>query len=78
MAKAPAGALVSIYMDTLVTIREGDYIVTTAGRKYEVETVRRQKRGIHVGRQHMMVTVLPDDAELTNDARIHRLRWYKR
>lgn len=76
--KAPAGSLVSIYMDTTREIVVGDEIETRAGRRYEVEHVRIQARGRHAGRKHMQVRVLENDHPRDPDVTVHPLWWYSR
>jgi hypothetical protein len=76
--RAPAGAVVSIYVDLLATVSEGDYIITRSGRRYEVVSVRVQTRGKHVGRQHLKCEVLRDDDPMDNGTRTHRIVWYPR
>ena len=78
--KAPAGAVVSLYVDLVARVAISDLVVTEAGRKYQVLDVREQLRGKHVGRQHLKVLVLPDDTLTEGDgpARVHVIRWYRR
>lgn len=73
---APAGAIVRLYVDTRLPIEVGDGIQTQTGRRYEVQHVRIQERGKHVGRKHLVVRVCaPDDLILGN---IVPIRWYRR
>ena len=76
--KAPPGRIVSLYMDTLRTIEVGDEIETRSGRRYEVQSVRVQSRGKHVGRKHLMALVLDPDHPRDPDVTIHALWWYSR
>ena len=78
MAGAPPGSLVKIYMDTNREIEPGDEIQTRSGRRYEVEGVRIQTRGNHVGRKHLEVRVLAEDHPRDPDAVVHVLWWYAR
>jgi len=74
---APAGAIVKLYLDTGWTVREGDVIQTQTGRAYRVLELRRQERGRHAGRWHLVVVVLAP-GELAPDDRIIPIRWYRR
>ena len=74
---APIGAVVSLYMDTLRTIEEADVIRTPSGRSYRVASVRRQAKGIHVGRWHMQCVVI-DPATIQADDHVIDLIWYRR
>lgn len=78
--KAPAGAVVGLFVDLVARVAICDLIVTEAGRKYQVLAVREQLRGKHAGRQHLKVLVLPNDAKIEGDgpARVHVIRWYPR
>ena len=83
--KAPAGALVSLYVDLVVQVDLCDVIETQTGRRYQVLAVRKQTRGKHIGRQHLKCIVLgPNDPGFshrfddTMGPRLHRIRWYKR
>lgn len=83
--KAPAGALVKLYVDLVARVEICDVIETQSGRRYQVLAVREQKRGKHVGRQHLSCLVLgPDDPgyhhrfDDTTPPRLHRIRWYAR
>ncbi len=74
--KAPAGAIVRIFVDG-GAVAVGHVIETRTGRRYEVLGVRVQKRGKHKGRQHLLVIVLPD-GDPARGRYVHRLAWYKR
>lgn len=83
--KAPAGAVVRIYVDLVAPVDVCDVIETQSGRRYQVMEVRKQTRGQHVGRQHLACLVLgPDDPGSTHPfddskpPRLHRIRWYPR
>ena len=86
--KAPAGAIVSIYVDLVAHVGTGDVIQTGSGRRYRVVDAREQKRGKHVGRQHLRCIVdpdaVPDDMVYagpegeTRGGIVHTIRWYKR
>lgn len=82
---APVGAVVRLYVDLMNQVKEGDVVETRTGRGYSVLSVRVQKRGKYVGRQHLVCTVL-HDAWLEDlvagrgplGAIVHRIRWYRR
>lgn len=76
--KAPAGAVVSLYMDTLRLMEVGDEVRTRSGRRYEVVGLRRQERGKHKGRWHIQARVLPVEHPLDPDVTVHTLWWYSR
>jgi hypothetical protein len=83
---APAGAIVSLYVDLRASVADNDVIETQTGRRYRVLDVRVQQRGKHVGRQHLRCIVLGDEGEHDDlnrsaDPRmsaVHRIRWYER
>lgn len=85
---APAGAIVSLYVDLVADVGTGDVIATQSGRRYRVVDVRVQKRGKHVGRQHLRCIVDPgaEPDEMvyagpegeTRAGVVHTIRWYKR
>lgn len=84
--KAPAGAIVRIYLDLVARVGTGDIIETQSGRRYRVLGVRVQERGKHAGRQHLSCVVLGPD-ELTYEGMtpdhpsiptVHKIRWYPR
>lgn len=77
---APAGAVVSLYVDLVARVRLDDIIETRSGRRYLVLGVRVQERGKHAGRQHLRARVLEHDDTLLYDGpwRLHRIRWYRR
>jgi len=75
---APAGAIVSIYVDLAQRVAIGDVIETTSGRRYHVVDVRVQGRGWHVGRQHLRVAVMAPGDPLPDSGMLHPIRWYKR
>lgn len=74
---ASEGSVVSIYMDSREPVEEGDVVQTTTGRTYRVMNCRVQKRGIHKGRQHLMVLVIPQ-SDVSEDDKVHSLWWYSR
>lgn len=76
--KAPAGAVVSLYVDLCRPVQRGHVIETQTGRQYGVLSVRVQMRGAHSGRQHLKCLVLSDEDEVAPSTIIHRIRWYKR
>lgn len=82
MTAASPGSIVGIYMDTTRTLDPGDYIQTGTGRVYEIQAVRVQQRGVHVGRQHLRVVVMPPEfdlgAAIAAGARAIPLVWYRR
>lgn len=86
---APIGAIVGLYVDLFAPVGTGDIIQTEAGRRYRALSVRLQKRGMHVGRQHLRCIVVDEDAEpdemvyagpegITRAGIVHTIRWYKR
>lgn len=75
---APAGAIVGLYVDLASQLELDDVIETGTGRRYRVVSVRVQERGRHRGRQHVRALVLAVDDQNPPDARVHRIRWYKR
>ena len=82
---APAGAVVSLYVDLVARVAVEDVIETQSGRRYRVLGVREQTRGKHVGRQHLSCLVLgADDPDATHrfddtmGPRLHQIRWYPR
>jgi hypothetical protein len=84
---APAGAIVSLYVDLVARVQIDDIIETRSGRRYQALEVRVQKRGKNVGRQHLRCRVM-DEGErhpyegMTPDhpliPTVHRIRWYRR
>jgi hypothetical protein len=77
---APAGAIVSLYVDTRVmTLQPGDIVRTQTGRCYEVVTSRTQQRGKWAGiRQHLTAMVMPKHFEPVDGQRVLLIRWYRR
>lgn len=77
--KAP-GERAWLYYDPVVgqVIEPGDYIRTTTGRTYLVDTTRVQQQGIHAGRVHMATTVMAPGHQPELDAVVHPLAWYHR
>lgn len=77
---APAGAIVSIYVDlaATVTVTPGDVIETQTGRRYSVVTVRVQTGGKHEGRQHLRCAVMAPGDALPTSGMLHPIRWYAR
>jgi hypothetical protein len=53
----------------------GDAIETPTGRTYVLTSVRRQERGMHVGRWHLRAIVVEKAPE---GAVVHPLYWYRR
>ncbi len=76
--KAPAGSVVSLYVDLDAKVEQGHVIQTGTGRSYGVLFVRTQERGKRAGRQHLRCVVLGPDDELGRGTVIHVIRWYKR
>ena len=72
--RAPPGALVSIYYDG-EPLAPGDYLRTPTGRAYLVAVARVQRRGLHVGRQHLRCLV---SSSIPAGARTLPLFWYPR
>jgi hypothetical protein len=84
---APAGAIVSLYVDLVATVLVEDIIETRSGRRYSVLEVRVQTRGKHEGRQHLRARVMGEDERhpyegMTPDhpriPTVHRIQWYAR
>jgi hypothetical protein len=71
---APVGALVRIFYDG-ANILVGEALRTTTGRVYVVVSRRVQKRGAHVGRQHLGCVVATEPPEGAKCLPIH---WYRR
>lgn len=74
--KAP-GTPVAIQYDG-PTLAPGDYLQTRSGRRYLVLAVRVQRKGKHVGRQHVTALVVAPEHKVEQDARVHSLRWHSR
>ncbi len=76
---APVGAVVRIYYDGC-PVAPGDVLQTPTGRCYTVASVRVQRRGKHVGRQHLacLVTACNLVDVVARGGRIRPLRWYPR
>lgn len=77
MTAAPPGAVVRIFIDKVARVAPDDIIETPTGRRYRVISVREQLSGKHVGRQHMVLTVLAA-TDLVPLDRVHTISWYKR
>jgi hypothetical protein len=75
---APPGKRVKLYVDLRQQVQVGDVIRTRTGRRYSVDTVRVQQRGIHTGRQHLQATVMSPDEPDDPDVRIFDIGWYSR
>lgn len=79
---APAGAIVSLYVDLVAPVAVNDLIETQTGRRYAVLDVRLQARGKRLGRQHLRAIVLGRDQDIAPDiargATLHTIRWYVR
>jgi hypothetical protein len=75
--KAPAGAIVGLYVDLVERVDVDDVIETQTGRCYRVLAVRVQQRGKAKGRHHLRCLVLDAD-DTAGGSKIHRIRWYKR
>lgn len=76
--KAPAGAIVKLYVDLVAPVDLNHIIETQTGRRYAVLDVRVQQRGKHAGRQHLNCIVLGDDEKIGEQSTVHRIRWYAR
>lgn len=75
---APPGAIVSLYLDTIRPVAEGNVIETQSGRVYRAVHVRQQQTGKHTGRWHLKALVItPDDVNPDTD-HIIRITWYRR
>lgn len=78
MTAAPSGSLVRISYDSPHEVAMGDYLSTTTGRTYVVATVRRQEKGKHRGRWHLLCAVVDSVPPGTSKGgTFHPLRWYK-
>lgn len=77
MSTAPDGAIVSLYVDLVSRVADGDIIQTGTGRRYHVLEVRVQQRGKHAGRQHLRCLVMSRGDKLAH-ATVHQIRWYSR
>lgn len=84
---APAGAIVSLYVDLVSRVAIDDVIETQSGRRYRIIAVRQQQRGKHVGRQHLRCLVLGKGERIAYEGMqpdhpwvptVHRIRWYVR
>jgi hypothetical protein len=73
--KAPTGAVVGLYYDSPRSIQEGDVLETPGGRCYLLVGVRRQTKGMHVGRWHLKAVVVESAPE---GAKVHPIYWYPR
>lgn len=78
MSAAPPGAVVGIYVDSAKRIDRLDVIETGTGRRYQVVTVRVQKRGLHCGRQHLKCLVLHPSDDPGRATPVHRINWHRR
>jgi hypothetical protein len=76
---APVGAVVRIWYDGR-PVAPGDVLQKPTGRCYTVASVRVQRRGKHVGRQHLacLVTARNLVDVVARGGRIRPLRWYPR
>jgi hypothetical protein len=72
------GEPAKLYYDSDVVAEPGDYIRTPTGRQYLVEHVRVQTRGKHAGRQHLRTIVMEPGHVCEQDARVHKIQWYRR
>lgn len=77
--KAPPGALVRIFYDG-PELAAGHFLRTRTGRLYRVVSVRVQRRGRHVGRQHLACIVTEKGPTVRDnvEGRVHDLFWYPR
>lgn len=75
MAGRPVGAVVSIHVDSIAPVAQGDAIRTPTGRTYLVLGGRVQQRGKHRGRQHLRLLVVD---EAPPQAVVHHIVWYPR
>lgn len=73
----PDGAIVSIYVDLVHQVFEGDLIVTTTGRRYLVIAARYQRSGRHRRRQHLRC-IVNGASEPAPGRSSHTIRWYSR
>lgn len=74
MSAAPIGAMVRIFYDG-DEVMPGDALKTPTGRIYVVMNKRVQKRGAHIGRQHLVCLVA---LEAPRTATVRPLYWYRR
>jgi hypothetical protein len=76
--RAPVGAEVRLFYDALDReVQPDDVIQTPTGRSYLVLGIRRQIRGVHIGRWHARCLVI-DQAAVPEDAVVHPVTWYRR
>jgi hypothetical protein len=85
MAGTAPGSEVGLYVDLVAEVHVGDAIRTQTGRSYLVTQVRVQRRGAHVGRQHLRAVVLDEDVapevgrvHHLQVPVVHQIRWYGR
>ena len=73
---SPNGSVVRISYDANEgdAVAIGHFLVTGTGRYYRVIGARRQARGLHVGRYHLVCIVEPPAV----DATLHPLVWNPR
>lgn len=76
MARAPAGAIVSIYYDGRVQLQEGYCLQTRTGRVYVIVELRRQLKGRHRLRWHIKALVSETIPEGTK--KVYPIVWHKR
>jgi hypothetical protein len=72
---APVGREVGIYYDG-ARLEPGDGLRTPTGRLYLVTAVRVQRRGGHIGRQHLRAVVA--EAPAPDGVRVLPIHWYRR
>lgn len=79
--KAPIGEIVSLYYDSPRKVSVGDVLKTaTTGRLYVIVELRKQEKGMHVGRWHIKGLVADRSylQTLPPGKKIHIIKWYPR
>lgn len=77
MTKAAVGDVVSIYYDGR-EVQTAEVLQTSTGRTYLIVSKRVQRRGAHVGRQHLRCLIVEAEEVKAKELKIHPLHWYKR
>lgn len=73
--KAPIGAIVSLYIDSLFEVSIGEFLQTPTGRLYQIVSIREQKKGQHIGRKHIKALV---SEKAPRGSKVHPIYWYSR
>lgn len=75
MRTKPAYSECRIYVDGCPELAVGDYMVTTGGSGYRVQSIRQDKKREH--RRHLACLRWPI-AEIPEGANVFEFRWYPR